>query len=108
MAEKSFKPPAGAVAAAKRALKKRAEASPSNRGGTAVGLARARDIAAGKSLPLGTVKRMASFFARHAVDKKGSTWDSYGKGRQAWDLWGGNAGAAWAKAISQNATKKGN
>ena len=56
MAEKSFKPPAGAVAAAKRALKKRAEASPSNRGGTAVGLARARDIAAGKSLPLGTVK----------------------------------------------------
>lgn len=108
MAEKSFKPPAGAVAAAKRALKKRAEASPSNRGGTAVGIARARDIAAGKSLPLATVKRMASFFARHAVDKKGSTWDSYGKGRQAWDLWGGNAAAAWAKSISKNATKKGN
>jgi len=108
MAEKAFKPPAGAVAAAKRALKKRAEASPSNRGGTAVGLARARNIAAGKSLPLATVKRMASFFARHAVDKKGSTWNSYGKGRKAWDLWGGNAAAAWAKSISQNATKKGN
>lgn len=38
-----------------------------------------------------------SYFARHEVDKQGSTWDDYGKGRQAWDGWGGDAGRAWAE-----------
>jgi hypothetical protein len=42
---------------------------------------------------------MVSYFARHAVDKKGATWASYGKGRQAWDGWGGDAGAAWARGL---------
>ena len=40
------------------------------RGGTAVGIARARDIVNGKNLSASTVKRMYSFFARHEVDKK--------------------------------------
>jgi phage I-like protein len=94
-----FKPPQGAVTAAKRALKRRAEKPPSQRGMTAVGIARARDLANGKTLSPDTVKRMLAYFTRHEVDKKGSTWDEYGKGRQAWDGWGGDAGFAFARKV---------
>jgi hypothetical protein len=44
---------------------------------------------------------MVSYFARHEVDKQGSTWGQYGKGRQAWDGWGGNAGASWARSVAR-------
>ena len=94
-----FKPPQGAVTAAKRALKRRAEKPPSQRGMTPVGIARARDLANGKTLSPETVKRMLAYFTRHEVDKKGSTWDEYGKGRQAWDGWGGDAGFAFARKV---------
>ena len=94
-----FKPPQGAITAAKRALKRRAEKPPSQRGMTAVGIARARDLANGKTLSPDTVKRMLAYFTRHEVDKKGSTWDEYGKGRQAWDGWGGDAGFAFARKV---------
>lgn len=74
------------------------------RGGTEIGIARARDISNGRDLPLDTVKRMNSFFARHAVDKQGQGWspgeDGYpSNGRIAWALWGGDPGASWSKAI---------
>lgn len=83
---------------AERALAWRAE---HGRGGTAVGVARARDIKNGKALSEQTVRRMASYFARHEVDKKGKGFDTGGDGypsagRIAWDLWGGDAGAGWA------------
>ena len=42
---------------------------------------------------------MLAYFTRHDVDKQGSTWDDYGKGRQAWDGWGGDAGFAWARKV---------
>jgi lambda family phage portal protein len=72
-----------------------------NRGGTAVGVARARDISNGKNLSDDTVKRMHSYFSRHEVDKKGKgfTPDEDGfpsAGRIAWALWGGDAGQVWA------------
>ena len=95
----SFKPPQGAQTAAARALKKRAEKPPSQRGMTSVGLARARDLANGRELSPETVRRMLAYFTRHEVDKKGSTWDEYGKGRQAWDGWGGDAGFAFARKV---------
>lgn len=74
-----------------------------NRGGTAVGVARARDISNKKSLSPDTVRRMVSYFARHEVDKQGTGFspgeDGYpSAGRIAWALWGGDAGASWAKA----------
>src|SRR5210317_545259 len=87
-----FKPPQGARKAAERALRRRADKPQSQRGMTAVGIARARDLIAGKRLSPDTVKRMLAYFNRHEVDKQGSTWDDYGKGRQAWDGWGGDAG----------------
>ena len=74
------------------------------RGGTEIGIARARDIAGGKNLPLETVNRMVSFFARHEVDKKAEGFspgeDGYpSNGRIAWALWGGDAGKSWAEKI---------
>jgi hypothetical protein len=74
------------------------------RGGTEVGVARARDIANRRNLSRTTVGRMASYFARHEVDKQGEGF-SPGEpgypsaGRIAWALWGGDAGKAWANAI---------
>ena len=73
------------------------------RGGTAVGVARARDIANKASLSNSTVMRMHSFFSRHRVDKKGKGWTAGSEGYPsngliAWLLWGGDSGASWAQS----------
>lgn len=98
-AEDSYKPTDGMKAEARRGLEWRKEF---NRGGTEVGVARARDIVNGKNLSADTVKRMHSFFARHEVDKEAEGFspgeDGYpSAGRIAWALWGGDAGQAWAR-----------
>lgn len=70
-----------------------------NRGGTAVGVARARDLANRRQLSPETVARMYSFFSRHEVDKQGKDWDNPDRpsnGKIAWLLWGGDSGYAWA------------
>ena len=79
-----------------------------NRGGTLVGVARARDIAAGKNLPIDTVRRMSSYFARHEIDKQAEGFNRGEEGfpsagRVAWGLWGGNAGRDWATGIINEA-----
>jgi hypothetical protein len=94
-----FTPPQGAREAAKRALEVRGEKPASQRGMTSVGIARARDLIAGKSLSPDTIRRMHSFFSRHEVDKKGAGWDDQGKGWQAWNGWGGDAGFSWVKKL---------
>mgnify|MGYP005620716907 CR=1 FL=1 len=94
-----FKPPQGARKAAERALRRRAQQPQSQRGMTPVGIARARDLINGVTLSPKTVRRMLAYFSRHEVDKQGSTWESYGKGRQAWDGWGGDAGFTWARKV---------
>lgn len=100
----TFRPPAAVAAAAARALERRAAAPPSQRGMTAIGLARARDLSNRRPVSLDTIRRMAEYFSRHAVDKKGATWEQYGKGRQAWDGWGGDPGEQWARSILDNLT----
>ena len=87
---------------AKRGLEWRKEFG---RGGTEVGVARARDISNRKELSFDTVKRMYSYFSRHEVDKKAEGFSPGEKGypsagRIAWALWGGNAGFSWARKIS--------
>ena len=78
------------------------------RGGTEVGVARARDIKNKAELSESTIKRMVSFFARHRVDLDAPAAnpnnDGYpSAGVIAWLLWGGDpnnpdgAGHAWAK-----------
>jgi hypothetical protein len=77
------------------------------RGGTAVGVARARDIGNRANLSPETVRRMHAYFSRHRIDldaegaKPGE--DGYpSAGAIAWMLWGGDpsnpdgAGAGWA------------
>ncbi len=97
-------PTAGMKAEAKRGLAWRKEF---NRGGTQVGVSRARDILNAKSLPLDTVKRMYSYFSRHEVDKKAEGFERGEKGypsagRIAWALWGGDAGFSWSKKLVQS------
>ena len=74
------------------------------RGGTEVGIARARDIVNNRDLSDDTVKRMYSFFSRHEVDKQAEGFrpgeDGYpSNGRIAHALWGGDAGYAWSKRL---------
>lgn len=84
---------------ARRALEVRASKPASERGMTLVGLARANQLAKREPISLNTVRRMAAYFARHEVDKQGSTWDQQGRGWQAWYGWGGDEGRDWAKEI---------
>jgi len=98
----TYKPTKGMKEAASRALEWRREYG---RGGTDVGVARARDISNGKNLSDDTVKRMYSFFSRHENNKSKhySAKESDGgptAWRIAWDLWGGNAGFSWSRQIA--------
>ena len=98
-----FVPPQEVRSNAKRGLELRKKY---NRGGTAVGVARARDLSNGSALPLETIKRMNSYFSRHEVDKKGEGWGKDSAGYIAWLLWGGDAGWSWAKKIIREQESK--
>ena len=83
---------------AQRGLDWRAEYG---RGGTEIGVARARDISNRKDLSNDTIGRMVSYFARHEVDKDAQGFrqgeEGYpSAGRIAWALWGGDPGKSWA------------
>lgn len=104
----SYKPTEGMKEEAERGLEWRREFG---RGGTAVGVARARDIINGRELSERTVKRMFSYFSRHEVDKQGEGFtqgeDGYpSAGRIAWALWGGDAGFTWSRAIVERLKKE--
>jgi hypothetical protein len=103
-------PPATVAAEAKQGLKLRASVAPSRRGGTAVGIARAKQLSSRQNISDSTVKRMKSFFARHEVDKKakGFRRGEVGypsKGLQAWKLWGGDSGKAWANKMAKKSKR---
>ena len=98
-----YTPPQEVRSAAKRGLELREK---HNRGGTAVGVARARDLSNGKSIPIETINRMISYFARHEVDKKGEGWGVDSAGYIAWLLWGGDPGRSWATRIKNEHDKK--
>ena len=100
----SYKPTEGMVSEARKGLDWRSE---HGRGGTDIGIARARDIVSNKNLSESTVKRMYSFFSRHEVNKKAEGFrpgeDGYpSNGRIAWALWGGDAGFSWSKKIVES------
>ena len=90
-------PPQGVADNARMALEVRESKPPSQRGMTATGLARARDLANRRAVSEDTIRRMVAYFERHVGDKAGSTWDDRGPGWQAWHGWGGDAGWNWAK-----------
>lgn len=86
------KPPERVRAVARKALEDRAK---HGRGGTEVGVARARDLANGRGIPVETLRRMRSFFARHSVDPKN---DPTSAASIAWRLWGGDSGRRWVES----------
>jgi hypothetical protein len=94
----NFKPTAAMAKEAAKGLEYRREFG---RGGTEVGVARARDIKNRVNLSPKTCKRMKAFFDRHQVDRQGENWGNEhdpSAGYIAHLLWGGDAGYSWAKA----------
>jgi len=92
----TYTPTEAMANAAKRGLKMREQSSPSRRGGTAVGLARANQFANRQQVSLDVVKRTFSFLSRaKTYYKPGENTP----GTQAYLLWGGPAGLAWARNI---------
>ena len=103
-----LKPSDGMVEEAERGLEWRREFG---RGGTEVGIARARDIANRKELSPETVNRMVSFFARHEVDKEAEGFrpgeEGYpSNGRIAWALWGGTPARTWVNRAIKSLRSK--
>ena len=99
LADINTKPTQEIADEAEQALEWRAEFG---RGGTEVGVARARDLKNRVNLSIRTIKRMFSFLSRHEVDKKGKGFykgdDGFpSAGRISWGLWGGDPGFTWTK-----------
>lgn len=98
MSEQAFKPTLRMASAARRGLRLREKFG---RGGTDVGVNRAKQLVERQPLSARDIKSMHSYFARHEVDKsaKSHTWgsnDDPSAGFIAWLLWGGDAGKDWA------------
>jgi len=92
----SYQPTVAMAMAARRGLRLRMASPRSRQGGTAVGLARARQFVKREDVSLDTVKRTYSFLSRAATYYKPG---SNTPGTQAYLLWGGPAGLVWAKNI---------
>jgi len=90
------KPPQSVRRVACGALKDRKK---HRRGGTAVGVARARDLCRGANVSSTTLKRMRSYFARHRASKNENAKrlsDRSSAASIADRLWGGSPGMRWA------------
>jgi len=100
-------PPEDVAAAAKRGLELREKF---HRGGTSVGVHRARQLAQGRPLSMRDVVAMSGYFARHEVDKASMSheWGDEtdpSAGYIAWLLWGGESGRRWADALKARLSK---
>jgi hypothetical protein len=108
--EDTFRPPAGARAAARRAIRWKEKYGDKVRGGTQVGWTRARQLARGENLSRETVARMASFFARHRgnekVDPKFKDEPWRDNGYIMHLAWGGDAGDKWSQRIMERLEKR--
>jgi hypothetical protein len=92
-------PPVSVAQVACRGLAKRRKYG---RGGTAVGVARGRDLCNRKNISKSTAARMRSYFARHRASQAESAKrrkDPTSAAAIADDLWGGSPGWAWAKRV---------
>lgn len=102
---KSYKPTKSMVETAKRGLKAREDndgkggldTQEAGKQGIGSGVARARDIAAGKSLSLDTVKQMARWYMRHKKNYDADQPDD--KGTISHWLWGFPAALGWVRDI---------
>ena len=97
----NFSPPSGVREEAAKGLAWRREYG---RGGTAVGVARARDLSTGTTISPETARRMKAFFDRHQSDRQGEGWSPGetgfpSNGRIAHALWGGDSGYSWSRKL---------
>lgn len=90
----TYRPPADVAVVARRALELRRRYG---RGGTMIGVRRAVQLANRQAVSVDTVRRMVSFFARHAKDNRS---DPTSAASIAWGLWGGDRGRAWARSLT--------
>jgi hypothetical protein len=100
-------PPPEVAAAAKRGLELRERF---HRGGTSVGVHRAKRLSEGRSVSLRDIVAMSAYFARHEVDKasKSHEWGDEANpsaGYIAWLLWGGEPGRRWADGLKARLNK---
>ena len=94
--------------AASRALEYRRTLPPSAKFGTAVGIARARDIANNERLSAETILRMYSFLKRHQKNYEMYVGaEKKGKGYWSYLLWGGPSALPWAEDKLEKMRKAG-
>jgi hypothetical protein len=104
--KKSYIPPPAAAKAAAKGLQLRKKF---HKGGTQIGVARATQLKNRHPVSISTLKRMHSYFSRHAVDKKAEDFGKSAhpsKGYIAWLLWGGDPGVKWVKKILLQINKR--
>lgn len=107
--EDTFRPPAGARAAARRVLRWKEKYGDEVKGMTQVGWTRANQLASGENLSRDTVARMAQF-ARHRqnakVDPKYKDTPWKDRGHVAYLGWGNEVGIRWAQGIMDRLEKR--
>ena len=108
--KQSYKPPKGVQESAQRALDWISEGHAGS-GFTDVGRARAAQLARGQAVSEDTIRRMASYLARHQGDARAEGFNSGEQGfpspgRVAWDAWGGDAAVSWTNRIVSGLDKQ--
>jgi phage gp29-like protein len=93
--EEGLRPTDEMAQAASKALEMRRLAPPGQRTMGGLGLSRARDIANGVPLSVETVRSMAAYFDKAETVR--ASWPEGVKEWQAWNGYGGDAGAKWAR-----------
>jgi hypothetical protein len=81
-----------------------------HRGGTSVGVHRAKQLAERRDVSLRDIIAISAYFARHEVDKasKSHEWaheTDPSAGYIAWLLWGGEPGRRWADSLTARLNK---
>jgi hypothetical protein len=100
-------PPADVAADAKKGLALREKFK---RGGTSVGVHRAKQLAERRDVTFRDITAMSAYFARHNVDKASKSHDwgdetDPSAGYIAWLLWGGEPGRRWADSLTARLNK---
>jgi hypothetical protein len=102
----SFVPPLAVAKEAARGLVLREKF---RRGGTAVGMDRARVLSRRDALTPHEIRHIYAYFARHEIDKKGKNFYNTARpsnGYIAWLLWGGDIGKEWVTKVRADLLKE--
>lgn len=99
----NFKPPEAVANAAARGLELRKKhgkggltPKQASKQGIGSGVSRASSLKSRTNISPKVIKQMTAFFSRHAKNKSGGPDDA---GYISWQLWGGDAGKAWANKV---------